>query len=715
MGVLMGLIGAQAHAAATAPGQIRSFHIDAVQPAFGGKVPPGAKGAYEVIRATVTGTLDPSAAANAGIVDLRHAPRDSQGQVRYRSNVVVLRPVHAADASRVLIYDVANRGGLLGKGTFVGGGALVGGDPPDARFPSWLAHGYTVVWSGWQGDIPLASKGLRLGTDFPLAQINGRAETGLSREEYIPDNAGGPADTFRLSYAPANKVDHAHVQFTARDTWRDAKGRQTYAAPSAAVTQWHYTTLDGQPAVTFTPPAKVPGVHGQPVKPDAGTIYSFVYKARGSRVDGIGFAAVRDLVQFLRHGARDGEGQANPLADLRRAHCVVATCPAHASDTVDIALGVGISQSGRFLRDFLYQGFNNTGDGQRVFDGLMPIIAGARRTWVNTRFAQPGRWSKQHEDHFMRGFQFPFAYNVITDPVSGRRDGLLKACRASQTCPKIMQVDGSFEWWNGAGSLVTTDGAGHDLSLPANVRYYMVPGTGHGGGPGVQGGLVAGSHPPACLYPDSPISEEPFDRALFARLVDWVKDGRVPPASQYPEASDGTAVAPDAVGFPSLSDAQVAGPKGAAVPLSVAFTGVHNQVFVTHYQHAVPQVSLHQRYRVLEPAVNATGNERAGIATPGVTVPLASYTGWNLRAPGHAAGELCGMHGATLPLARDAAMHSASDPRPALSQLYATRADYQRKVDSAVDALVKGGYLLPADARAIYRARARQVSKKLLP
>ncbi len=158
------------------------------------------------------------------------------------------------------------------------------------------------------------------------------------------------------------------------------------------------------------------------------------------------------------------------------------------------------------LRDFLHFGFNQDVKGKIVFDGMMPIVAAGRGTWVNAQFSQPGRWSKEHDDHFTPGFQFPFAYNVITDPVSGATDGLLKQCLATQTCPKIMQVDGEFEWWGGGASLVVTDGAGKDLSLPPNVRYYLVAGTRHVGGNGITTGLLtmpdAGS---VCQLPNSEV------------------------------------------------------------------------------------------------------------------------------------------------------------------------------------------------------------------
>lgn len=712
---------ARAAAQEKSPGVIESFKVIAVRDAFGGRTPPGASGPYQLIRAIVTGALDPAATANAGIVDLAHAPRDAKGWVRYRTDVLILRPKRARDAARTLVYDVVNRGGLLGRATFIGGGDLLQGLPPAKDFPSWLEHGYTVVWSGWQGDIPLSTGDMRLGTAFPLAEVQGRPVTGMNREEYIPDTAGGPPNTFRLSYPPADPADRDSVRFTARESWRDGDGHEVYDGPSAAVRAWHYVhrandATGGRYNVVFTPPAQVPGFVGKSRAPDAGTIYSFVYRATGSRIDGIGFAAVRDLVAFLRHGGVDAAGQRNPLADLRPTGCGGEPCRGDEGDAFDTAIAVGISQSGRILRDFLYRGFNDDGHGRRVFDGLMPIIAGARRTWVDTRFAQPGRWSKQHEDHFMPGFQFPFAYNVIDDPVSGRHDGLLRACLSSRTCPKIMQLDGSFEWWNGAGSLVVTDGAGRDLTLPDNVRYYLVPGTGHGGGPGVTDGLAAAPRADAmCRFADSPVSEEPFERALFARLVDWVRRGTPPPASRYPTAAAGTARKPDALGYPRIRAAKLPAAGGSMPALELDFRGVHNTVAVTRFEQGVPQVDRTRSYDVLVPAVDATGNDVGGIRTPAVAVPLASYTGWNLRARGHAEGELCTSHGAMIPLATTAASRGAGDPRPPLSQLYSSRDDYLQRVDAAAEALVREGYLLERDAEPRYRSQVRQVAKRLFP
>jgi hypothetical protein len=705
---------------ASRAGQVDRFEVVSTVDAYNGATPVGAAGPYTVVTGVVHGTLDPKHPDNAGIVDLDKVTLDAQGQVRYTTDVVILRPKNAAEARRVLFYDVVNRGNKLAQNLFIGGGALQDGAAPPANFASLLRRGYTVVWSGWQGDVAQSGNGATaaLGTAFPLPKhADGSAITGLSREEYIADAAGVP--NIALNYVPASLTDRSEVSFTARPSYYNAAGQQTYASLSAPVSDWSYVTnANGSVSVQFTAPASVPTAQGGSAAPDAGTVYNFTYRAKDPKVMGIGFAAVRDLVGFLKNDATDAQGNRNPVADLKAAACASGSnCPASPATNFDVALGEGLSQSGRFLRDFLYQGFNKDSAGKPVFDGLMSLIPAARRTWINERFAQPGRWSKQHEDHFMVGDQFPFAYNVITDPVSGATDGLLRRCLQTSTCPKIMQVDGSYEWWGGRASLVVSDGAGRDLTLPDNVRYYLVPGTGHGGGAGVTSGVVtqpaAGS---TCSFAASPVSMAQVERALLAALEDWVVKNVPPPASSHPTVAAGTAVLPTvaATGFPDLSAITV--PNGAAaapLDMSVAL-GKVSQVFVTDYSTAAPMVDVAKPYTVLVPKVDANGNELGGLRVPEVAVPLATYTGWNVRGVGHAAGENCPSAGSAIPLATTAATKAAGDPRSTLDGLYSGRVDYAAKIGAAADALVAGGYLGTIDAAA-YKAAAANVSATLIP
>ena len=718
------VVEANAPAAASLAGSVERFEIRSSVDAYGGATPGNAAGPYTVITGVVHGKLNPNHPDNAGIVDLKSAPVDASGNVAYDTDVVILRPKTAATARRVMLYEVVNRGSKLNINRLVGGGALVGGAAPPATLSSLLQQGYTMVWSGWQGNLPLTGAGATdsIGTSFPIAlNADGSSITGLSREEFVPDNAGG-ATAIPLKYPPASLTDRAEVVFAARQSWIDpATGVQDYAVPSVPVTDWSYVTnADNSVSVKFTPPAAVPTARGTTEAADQGTIYSFVYRARDPVVMGIGFAAVRDLVNFLQTGAADGQGNANPLADMKTAACALPACPAVRSRNFDVIMAEGVSQSGRFLRDFVYQGFNKAQDGSRVFDGILPIGTGARRIWLNYRFAQPDRASKQHEDRFSLGVDAPFSYSVRQDIFGGDADGILKNCLATNTCPKVLHLDGSMEWWTARGSLVVTDGAGQDIALPDNVRYYFIASEQHtGSSTGVTTGLttqpLAGTR---CEFAPNPVTQSPVERALVPRLERWIADGSAPPASTYPTIANGTATTSDRIslGFPDLSSASV--PNGiSATPLAIAlpYSGIYNQLALTDYSRTVPVVDRSKQYQVLLPKVNATGNEVSGIQMPEVAVPLATYAGWNYRRAGFAQGESCALVGSTIPLAVSSGTRTGTDTRPTLADLYSGRADYQAKFAAAADALVAQGFLTTVDAANVYKAGATRISPLLIP
>ena len=353
--------------------------------------------------------------------------------VEYQVDVVILRPKDGAKARKVMVYDVVNRGMRLLS-------MFSGGDPGDGLL---FRQGYTLVWSGWQGD--LTASGL-VKARFPVAQgVTGRVAT-----ETIFDNATG--NRMALPYAAAS-LEQAQAQLTVQAV-TDSPARTIPAA------DWKFT---GERQIELVRPAGS----------DAGAIYRFSYTAKDPVVMGLGFAATRDLVSWLRKAPA---AQGNPLGDIGR---------------YQTAVGFGGSQSGRYLRDFLWQGFNRDGAGKRVFDGVIPFIPGARRTFTNFRFAEPGRFSRQHEDHGVPGFDFPFTYASLKDPVTGKRDGILASCTRTSTCPRIMHIDTSAEFWQAGSSLVGTGGTARDVALPANVRAYMITGGAH----------APGMMMPACRYP----------------------------------------------------------------------------------------------------------------------------------------------------------------------------------------------------------------------
>ncbi len=704
-------------------GYIKNFEIVSDTPAFNGAIPEGGTTAYRVIKAIAHGELNPGATINANIVNLDKAPKDKNGNVAYATDVVILTPANAKQGKRAVVYEVANRGTKLGKWTFIGGGKLAKGKAPDGQFLSLLKQGYTIVWSGWQGDLPLNGHASKdpdaiLGTQFPTAHnADGSAIVAYSREEYIPDVSAGKS--IPLSYAPANPQDVSSARLSVRQSWQTHYGEkdqgvQTYDAPSTPVQHWHYVkNKDGSYAVEFTAPEQVAGPKGKAIKPDAGAIYSFEYKAKDPRVNGIGFASVRDLMTFLREQPTDASGHQNPLNGLKKAQCITDKCDKAAN--FDIAIGEGISQSGRYLRGYLYQGFNRSVAGKKVFEGLMPIVPGGRRIWMNYEFSQPGRWSRAHEDHFMRGFDFPYAYNVFKDPISGKTDGILKQCQDSNTCPKIIQLDGSFEWWGAGASLVTTDGKGHDLTLPGNVRYYMVAGAQHTGSYGVSDGYPKfSSWNTVCALPDSAVDQDTVDRALMQSLIAWVAKDQTPPASAYPLVSKGQAVRAKDLPFPNLTNLMIPAANGKSTALHVPYAGQVNSIYLTSYKDGVPHVDTNKAYQLYVPNVDKNGNETSGVVMPELQVPLATYMGWNYRKPGHAVGEACDWFGSSVPLAATKAQRSATDTRASLDELYSGRADYQKQVAKSANSLVNQGYLLPSDAQNLYIKNAANISKNLI-
>jgi hypothetical protein len=597
-------------------------------------VPFGDSGSYERLRGHALGELDPDLPANQGIVGLDEAPLNADGNVEYRVDVEIHKPVDAEKGNGTLLYEVVNRGRPLIP-TYVNG--------EDALL---YEEGFTVVWTGWQGDIP-GSETTLVG-EFPIATDDGEPIVDLVRAEFV--DRGTQTWTGTLPY-PAATLDRAATGLSVREREQD---------PRRPIESWRY--LDDR-QIEVTPP-------GEPYS--SGAIFEFIYPAKDPIVLGIGFAATRDVNSYLRFGDEDGAGNDNPLG----------------VGTVENALAIGVSQSGRYLRDFLYQGYNADLDGRQVFDGAMPIIAGSRKTWLNDEFAQVGWWSKQHEEHLQPGDQFPFAYGTTTDPLTGREDGVLATCTGTDTCPKVMHVDGEYEVWGARGSLLVSDGHPErptDLEQPADVRLYMVAGTPHGGENSI---LPSTSDRGICQQVNSPLGSRAVIRSLLLRLDSWVTDGVVPPESRYGSVAAQSLVPSDreSTGFPEIP--------------GVTYNGLFNPLAVTDYE-AMPPITGAE-YGVLVPRVDDDGNSLAGIRLPALEAPVATYTGWNLRAPGHAEGEMCPAAGSFVPLAGTGSERlAAGDPRRSIEERYTDHADYVEQFSRAADDLVDEGYLRPEDADAM--------------
>lgn len=616
------------------------LEITSRAPAFEGRS-FGDRGTYETITGIARMRIDPRARANRGIVDLARAPRGADGKVEYDIDFVIQRPVDAGKARRVMVYEVVNRGMRLMP--MMMGGAM---NPADAGDGLLQNQGFTLVASGWQGDI--SARNL-VGARFPVARGKRGPLTGPAAAETIFDSPNG--NRIALGY-PAASLDAARARLTVRAV-TDAPAREIPAS------QWRF--IDDRTVQV-----------DRPSDMDAGAIYRFEYVARDPRVMGLGFAATRDFIAWLRHaGAADG----NPLADIGAQLCerdVADQCVNTEGGHFNAAVAFGGSQSGRYLRDFLWQGFNRDLAGRRVFEGMIPFIPGARRTFTNFRFAEPGRFSRQHEDHGVPGFDFPFAYRTLTDPVTGKRDGIMEACDLTATCPKIFHIDTSAEFWQAGSSLIGTGGGTSDIDDPVEVRRYLIAGGAH----------APGMSLPACRYPANNLAYGMVVRALTMAMIDWSLVKENPPENRWPSLARGELLPVSELRGPTVPAAGLVWPRVINRPEAPAGK---------------------PGWPVLAPAIDADGNDVAGIRLPDVAVPTGTWLGWNLRKAGYGEGDLCLLAGSFIPFARDPASR-AGDSRLSLAERYPE--GRAAKVREVIDRLKREGYLLPVDAERLNAAAA---------
>ena len=642
------------------PGEARVLSLDLQSveaPAFGGMA-FGASGQYERITGVAHGEIDPGERENAGIQDLALAPRGPDGKIAYATPFVILMPIAADRGNHVLLYDVVNRGRDLAPGLYNrGGSASEIGDGFLER------QGFSLVWSGWQGDLPPNSP---FAFPAPLARLpDGGAITGPVRKDF---ELFTPRPSLDLG---ATDLGHG-VAYPAADL----------SAPGATLTErvheadpprlvpredWALADCTEKPFPGTPSPTQLCRRGGF----DTNHIYEFTYTARDPLVLGLGFAATRDLVAFLRHETADANGIVNPLA--RR---------------IRVTIAHGTSQSGRFLRGFLDLGFNAAPAGGRVFDGMVVHIAAVRLA-LNQRFAQPSAASMQHEEHLAPTQDFPFTWQKSRDPLSGIRAGILESCEKTRSCPEIFQELSSIEYWNSRAALDTTDGAGHDLSLPANVHLYHFAGTQH----------VLGLNAGPCDYAQNPNSYLEAMRALLLRLTALLEKGEAAPASRFPRIADNSLIEPAEAAriFPRIPGVTA---NSLVNNMPVMARGPGFDPLRESGLLAEPPVARGSRlYDVRVPAVDGDGNETDGVRSAALQAPLGTYTGWNRRKAGFSEGDLCYLVGGFFPFARTRAERAASgDPRPSLEERYGDHAGYVAAVSAASARLSASGFLTPEDA-----------------
>jgi hypothetical protein len=668
----------------TASAAVTHWEVLKREPYAGGKS-LGDRGAYERWTGKIHFAIDPKANANRSIVDLNLVPPSADGLVEFSADFEMLVPVDRAKANGAVFYEVNNRGNRTAPGIIDGGA------------DEFLCRqGFVILSSGWIAEVQPGGGRMRLQAPVPLielkpapklptpvaldpsAQKKYKPLRGIVRNELVVDRATPKASISHRgsqgSYRPA--ADRlAQATLTRREMQADA--RETVPADQwkLIVTEVESDGVKGQlPLVELE-------VRGglQP-----GWIYEVIYEAEGSLVAGAGLAGIRDAVAALKYADAPA---LNPLLNK------------DGKPLFTRAIGFGTSQSGRCLRDFLWEGFNADESGRKVFDGVISHVAGGGLGSFNHRFASPTRTNGQHEEHEFPADFFPFAYGDEKDPHSDSTDGILARCRKSDTLPKVFHTQSSSEYWHRSGSLVHTDPLGkRDSDIPANVRLYTFGGTQHGPGSGVPGERSSGQ------LPSNPADYRPFMRALVVALDAWIKDDKEPPPSVYPRIADRTLVdwKREHSGWPNIPGVEY--PKVIQRPIAL-FRGPD---WKTKRIASVepPQIEISDPpdrapcfYNVLVPAVDKTGNTTGTLNLPAIRVPVATYTSWNLRDKSiGAAGELLGLQGGYIPLPSTKAEREANkDPRPALEELYKNYADYEQQYLAAAKQLIADRYLLAED------------------
>jgi hypothetical protein len=644
----------------------------------------GERGPYERLTGVAHFEVDPTDPHNRVVFDLDKAPRNARGNVEFAADMVILKPVDPVKASGTLFFEVNNRGRKIAFGRLhdVPSDASLNRPVSAREFGNgFLMHrGYVVAWVGWGADIAPGDQ--RLTVDFPVAQEHGEPITERIVTEFGDRNFGGVGVwTLPLSGGPAFKsfpavstnkaVAEAELWSVPSDSPRPSGPEIPRGAP-VPDDQWAFAHCpDGWPGTPS--PTHVCLKSG--FRNDHN--YHLIYRATGSPVMALGYVTSRDFVSFLRHAREDDAGNPNPVTGIAATLCQ------------------GISSSGMYYRDYLYYGFNEDEQGRRVCDGMHIHVPGAQRLYLNYRFAQPNPFTQQHRERYVPDVNFPVAYGITRDPLTARRDGLLKRQGSD---PKIFHSDTSNEYWQFRASLLGTDPAGMiDVEDPPNVRRFLLSSLQHVWFKGDPPGRGIGNR--QCEQLVNPTHPGPILRALTVALEQWVRDDIPPPDSRVPRVRDGTLVTPDALKWPSIP--------------AVSYSGLHNGSGERDFGPRVhgnagvidklfPDVlSVH---RILVPQVDTVGNDIAGIRHPSVAAPVATLTGWNTRTAEFGGDDLCDLLGSMIPLPRTAEQARAThDPRPALTQLYRDHDQYVAKVKEAVLALQGQRLLLPEDAELIVR------------
>jgi len=663
-------------AASAADARITKLTIVAKEsPTFGGHTFPGV-GRNEKLVGKAYGELDPNDPKNAVIVDIKLAPRNARGKVEYAFDFYILKPIDLSKGNHKVMYEPPNRGRKTHASLNRGAGS---NDPGSVTNPQELANlflpprGYTMVWSGWDFSAGTDNTNYNTTITLPVAKNpDGTSITGPSYEYIVAGDT-----SYDLNY-PAATLDQSKATLTHRVRLDDVP----QVVPASG---WAYD-------------AKGTSIHLMPqgTRFTQGDIYELSYVAKDPTVNGVGFAAVRDLNAFLRYEKADDSDTANPMAgDITRIYTEVQ------------------SQPGRMLNDFRTLGFNQAENGKIVFDGMLQWIAAADGINMNSRFSQPGRTERNRQDQLYAEGVFPFAHQRLKDPISGKTAGRYDACMKTNTCPLAMEIYSANEYWVKGASLFHTDPMGKmDLPDHPMARLYFMSSMQHGTGNGDAKG--------ACQQFGNPLDSGPVQRALWEALDQWSTKGIAPPPTMVPRLADGSLVAPmpqQAQGFPKIPGVTYTGLKSTRYLLNYGPHYYETGIMIVNPPVITPPMFDNPKngaiYPTFVPKTDADGNDVAGIRLPDVKVPLATYTGWSLRS-GAQANDGCEGTGQMIAFSRTKAERLASgDPRLSVEERYASAEAYSAAAKQAIDDLVGKRYMMREDADA-YMQRMTRLWQKVV-
>jgi hypothetical protein len=611
---------------------------------------------YERIAGRIYFSVPVENAHNRRIVDLDKAVNLHNGEVEFSADFVAVRPKDPSKGNGSLLLEVPNRGHARILSLVDGGDQDLATDAGDA----WLLRkGYTVVAVGWQWDTT-GPDALRLYA--PVAKDHGATITGLLRGDFMLAKA---LDEVPLGHLIIGHIGGSEYPVAAPEDPRNVltvrasrEARRTVIPRS----QWQFAqTIGGK----LQPSDRAIHLNGgfQP-----GKLYEYVYVVNDPVVAGLGLAAIRDFASYAKHAP-------DSVVPAQRVY------------------GEGISQNGRFLRDFLYQGFNADEEGRIALDGVLAHVAGAGRGSFNFRFAQPSRDAQPTSSVFFPTDIFPFTDQAEIDPVTSQKAGLLDRAAADKVVPKIFLSNTSYEYWGRVASLIHTSADGtRDVSVSTKVRIYHFTGLQHFSGPFPP---AKGENDLRGQQPQSPLPIKYFWRAMIANMDAWVRNDRAPPDSRYPKIADHTLVPLGQYAFPKIPGVRV--PQEANRAYRIDF----GPKWPASISLQPPKVG--QAFPVLVPQVDSDGNELGGIHLPEIAVPLATYTPWNLRDPSIGApDQRVSFEGSYLPFPKTVAdRKTTADPRKSIVERYSGRNDYLARYDRALDELVKERWVLEEDRAAL--------------